>query len=159
MSNLTPRIDRIERTAYGSEIEVGKISAPYTTIKNEQGQPRKISDLANNMKVHMGTERIHATSPKKVNNEFGPNGEPIYSNQNSDERIRLVGAGWRSRADTTGSRIRSDNINDYVEITFYGTGLNLITRKDAGARDYFVSVDGGVEGSDIYGAAKSSVLE
>jgi hypothetical protein len=140
MSNLTPRIDRIERTAYGSEIEVGKISAPFTTIKNEQGQPRQISDLANNMKVSMGVERIHTKSISVVANEFGPNGEVVWKSSQGDERIRFIGD-WEQASSALGSRPFSDVVGSSLEVTFYGTGLNLLSLTDVNVRNFDVYVD------------------
>lgn len=126
MSNKTPRIDRIEKAAFGNEIEVSKIDAPFTSIVNEQGNPRQIPDLVNNMKTSMGVERIAIDPIKLESKEFGPNGETIY--KTNDDRARFVGnfhnisASWGTYIELTAS---GDN-NSYVEITFYGTGLNML---------------------------------
>lgn len=144
MSIKTPRIDKIEQAAFGSEIEVSKIDAPYTTIKNEQGNPRQIADLANNMKVSMGVERVSITKLSKVFNEFGSAGEPVH--KTNDDRIRFVGASWMFENTTAGTMPMLPSgtaFNDYVEITFYGTGLNLLSESGVGVSGS-ASVDGGV---------------
>lgn len=152
MSNLTPRIDRIERSAFGSEIEVGKIPVPHTTITNEQGQPRQISDLANNMKVSMGVERVMIAPIEKLNKEFGPNKVPVWQMSNKDERIRFVGTGWSTRPTNNGGNDTFTNtVDDYLEIVFYGTGLNLLTYSNTQTIvDQRVTVDDQLESSNIY---------
>ena len=145
MSSLTPRFDAVEKAVYGNEISVSKIQAPFTTIVNEQGQPRQITDLANNMKVSMGIERLMVNSIGLATKEFGPNGEQVFEIDNKDGRVRFVGR-WTSLTDNDGTYIIATTSGlDYVEVTFFGTGLNLLMFVDANIQPVSVSVDGGVE--------------
>lgn len=147
MSSLTPRIDSIEKALFNNEIEVAKIDAPFTEIVDESGQPRQISDLANNMKTSMGVERITTTSITGISNEFGPNGEQVYEAQNKDPRIRFVG-NWDSVVNQFGGThptIDTTETNGFAEITFYGTGLNILMSSAAGAIDGRAIVDGGAD--------------
>jgi hypothetical protein len=149
MSGSAPRIDLIEgssaiagalASAAGVTTLVSptKISVPYTTIVNRASIP----DLANDAGVSFGVNRIMVQSIYQLQDEFGPNGEPVFAAVN-DERgmMRFVG-GWNSQTDY-GSYIYSLNTNDYVEITFYGTGLNaLIRTPQAALSSMTYSVDG-----------------
>lgn len=157
MSNETPRPDLLEKRVYGNEIQTTQVQAPFTTIKNEQGQPRQIPDLANNMKVSMGIERVMFNSISKLNKEFGPNGEVVSEIADKDKRIRFVGT-WRDISSANGGYISTDTTNDYVEVSFYGTGLNALIYISVTARDYRVSIDGGPEGSNVYPASPSGIL-
>lgn len=131
------------------------IDVPYTTISNRA----KIPDLANDLKARMGIERIVAQEIYQKVDEFGPNGEPVWAVINDTfDQIRLVG-NWINRNANFGQGLGLASAlgNDYIEVTFYGTGLNLLASYDAAGRDYRVSVDGGAEGSNIY-IAGSSVI-
>ena len=72
--SLTPRIDKIERELNAGRVSVDLVEAPFTQIVNEQGEPRKIPDLENNLKASFGVERIGVNNVKLVDNEFGPVG-------------------------------------------------------------------------------------
>jgi hypothetical protein len=113
----------------------------------------------------MGINRIMTQSLIQMPNESGPNGESVFGVLNDDfGQIRFCG-NWTdiSLGNSRGAFIWSNSgsaayTGDFVELTFYGTGLNLLTVIDAlGTKDFRVSVDGGAEGSNI-GINASSVL-
>jgi hypothetical protein len=157
--SLTPRTDRIERAIFGSTINTSRIAAPFTQIVNEYGQARQIPDPENNMKVSGGTERIDISSISLLDNEFGPGGEQVYEIQSKDSRIRLVG-GWDMGAGTNGvSAVNTSKIvTDFIEITFFGTGINLLNYQDVNTGDWRVTVDGGSESANLYVAAIADPL-
>lgn len=112
-------------------------TAPFTTIQNRAQVTRSLKAIA-------GVERVHVKGINLLQNEFGPNGERVWEPENKDTRIRFVG-GWLSKNDPSGSRVETNTLNDYIEITFYGTGLNILTGFNAVALDHRVVIDGGVE--------------
>lgn len=126
MSQLAPRIDKIEaisklRNSQYSIAEVSTVSVPYTTILNRA----KIPDLANDLKLNFGIERIPVQQIFQLQDEFGANGEPVFGAVNDYQGlIRLVGS-WSTFWGLPGQGITTSTVNDYLEITFYGTGLSI----------------------------------
>jgi hypothetical protein len=106
-------------------------------------------DLRNDLGVRFGVERIVASSIAQIPNEFGPNGETVWRATNDNfNRIRFVGS-FVSIVNNNGQFLNTTTQNDYVEITFYGTGLNFLIVHDVSTRDYRASVDGGAEGANL----------
>lgn len=153
----TPRIVDIEKVVHGNKVKADFISAPFTQIVNEQGEPRKIPDLANNLKPSVGVERVMINGIKLLENEFGVDGRKVYSLPNRDPRIRFVG-NWGADASNSGMLVFSATVDDYFEITFYGTGLNALLYQENSTRDHRASVDGGVEGPNLMEANSSDIL-
>lgn len=156
----TTRIFDIEKVVHGNKVKTDFIAAPFTQIKGEDGQSRKIPDLENNLKASFGVERIHVKSINELNNEFGPNGEAVYEAQNKDARIRFVGD-WKNTSSTNGAYVGISTAADtfsFVEITFYGTGLNLLFHYDVNDGDFRASVDGGVESGNLYDPNLAGVI-
>lgn len=91
-----------------------------------------IRDLSKIPSPKMGIERIdHNVDSILLENEAGPNGEPVYGLKDDPlDRVRFVGGSIENIAGRAyGRRIAvTTSGNDYVEITFYGTGLNLLTQ-------------------------------
>lgn len=114
------------------------ISVPNTSIVNRA----PIRDLANDMGTRMGIERIPTQVIYPLQNEFGATGEPVFAVVNDDRNlIRFVGT-WLSGINTSG-QIPNTTINgDYVEITFYGTGLNLLVQPRTVTTPLSITVDG-----------------
>ncbi len=111
-----------------------------------------IPDLANDLQARMGIDRVMTQQIVELLDEFGSAGEKVFKPINDDRNlIRFVG-NWRNTNDATnGARPQGESLNDYVEIVFYGTGLNLLTvQLEGGSRDWRVTIDGGVESGDIY---------
>jgi hypothetical protein len=127
-------------------------TAPNTTIQNRAKVTRSLKAIA-------GVERIHVKGINRLQNEFGPNGEQVWEADNKDSRIRFVG-GWLNSSATYGSYIPSSaSISDFLEITFYGTGLNLLVILNSSGYNFVASVDGGVESSNLVPAAYSGVIQ
>lgn len=123
------------------------LTVPYTTVVGRA----KIPDIANDLKVLFGIERLMIQGIYSIQNEYGPNTEQVYGAINdSAGLIRFVGSDWKTYNNTYGQAVTSTNPNDYVEVTFYGTGLNLLTAAANVERDFRVSVDGLPEGSNVY---------
>lgn len=126
-------------------------NAPFTTIQNRAQVTRSLKAIA-------GIERIGVRELDRLANEFGPNGEQVFQADNEDSRIRFVGSGWTVSSSVSGKIPFTTTVNDFVEITFYGTGLNFGTYLDVTTRDYRATVDNGVEGSNLQLATASGIL-
>lgn len=133
------------------------ISVPYTAIKNRA----KIINLAQDAGVRIGVNRIMTQKIIKLQNEFGPNGEPVYRIAGDQfDQIRCVGTRWNDFNSIYGTHLQmntSGDQPDYVEITFYGTGLNMLCLPDQN-RSYVMSVDGGPETNFNSGISSTTVL-
>ena len=149
IANLLPRTSKLEREVFNAEIEVATVAVPFTTIRMANGQSRQMSDLSSNLRVSMGNERIAVKNLSKVLDEFGDDGRIVHKVDNNDARIRLVG-NWSTTVDTHGTQALTSTVDDYVEVTFFGTGINYLTLKDNAARDIRFTIDGGAESADIY---------
>ena len=117
-------------------------TAPSTIIQNRAKVSRSLKAIA-------GVERIMCRGLLRLANEFGPNGEQVFEADNKDARIRFIGGLWNSFSSTAGAAPVSANTGDILEITFYGTGLNLLSRA-AGTLDFRPTIDGGSEGANIF---------
>jgi len=151
----TNRIHDIEKALYKGKINTPFAAVPFTEIKNEQGQSRKIADLTQNLKAHQGVERVMFKNIKKVN-EVGPSGKLVWELGN-DERCRLVGVGQVYQNDNSGIFVFNGDAAGFYEFTFYGTGINLLLKSDNFTRDFQVSIDGGSE--TLIAPPVSSVLQ
>ena len=124
-------------TGVGTFVKKTLVDAPNTTIQNR-------AKVSNSLQAIMGTERIHVNSLNKLLKESGANGEPVFEPDNGDSRVRFVG-NWQTIFANDGNviEVASAGIESYVEVTFYGTGLNMLVYGDTGTRPMTVSVDGG----------------
>ena len=130
-----------------------KIAVPDTEIENRAF----ITDDSATGKSLSGSEYISTAEFAPINGEYGPSNENVFGCK--DERVRFVGNGWAINDNSAGRRAQTGTASDFAEITFYGTGVSMITSPHGGSsRDFRVTVDGGVEGSNIY-PTQSSILE
>ena len=121
-----------------------KISVPFTAIENRA----KIINLAADGGIRFGIERVAMQSIVQLQGEYGPNSESVFSVVGDKfDQVRLVGD-WQAFNSTYGQyvQVNSPTLDEYVEITFYGTGLNAMLLMDT-SRAFTVAVDGGVDTS------------
>ena len=124
----------------------------YSTVQNRAA----LVDFTQDLKPRMGIDRIMTQQIVQLQTEFGPNGETVFSAVNDNlGQIRFVGNGWTSLNAGPGNYVYSSTLNDYVEITFYGTSFNMLIVSDAAGRDYRASIDGGNETANLYVQAPS----
>lgn len=138
-----------------SQLGDSLISVPYTTITNRA----QIRDISKGMAPSMGIQRIPVQSIYQLQTEFGASGEPVWASLNDDQGlIRFVGS-WTPTVDSRGQYIASgSNTSDYVEVTFFGTGLNVLVNNRT-AQTVVASVDGAAEGSSFMPSSPSSVID
>jgi hypothetical protein len=116
-------------------------------------------DLSQDLKVRMGIERTMTQQVQLVQNESGPNGEQVYSTPNDVfGQIRFVGSGWSQVDSLSGQAAFTSVIGDFIEITFYGTGLNWLDQIDGGVRNQSYTVDGAGGGSLAFTGASPDPL-
>lgn len=139
-----------------SFLSAALIEAPYSTIFSLQGGARKLPDPSKILRPVFGVEPIMFKSLRYIKTEKSNSSGYVYG-VNGEQRVRLVGS-WSMDNSNLGPHALSSVIGDYVEVTFYGTGLNLLLFQDGTARDFRVSIDGGAEGSNIYTTVSANVL-
>ena len=154
VNNSAAQIDLIDKL-YDNQFSDFAIAtneiAPYTSIQNR-------AKVCNTLKSMAGIERIKISGINLLDNEFGPAGQQVFEPTSKDSRVRFVGTGWTSVSNSYGSFIESITIiNNFVEVTFYGTGLDLLTIYRGVAADVRMTVDNGVE-SSIFGTILSDAL-
>jgi hypothetical protein len=129
-------------------------------LSSVQGRA-SIPDITSDLKASFGVERIMTQSIIQLQDEFGANGEIAYGVLNdTNNQVRLVGT-WNSiPAAAYGQYIQNQSTSDtvsYVEIVFYGTGLNLLSINGSSGNP-MMSIDGGTETSLLGISGGSSVL-
>lgn len=136
---------KVSNSGYLPFIEKGQFEPEFTEIENR-------APVDSSLKTVFGNERVHVNSLRKLTKEFGPNGEPVFEPDNGDSRIRFVG-NWKTSFSENGMFVVTNsafiNPDEYIEITFYGTGLNLLHSASNIATDDInidVVVDGASQG-------------
>lgn len=125
--------------------ETDQINVVHTLAGNRA----KIPNIAEDLKVSFGIDRIMFHGLYFMPNEYGPNGEQVFGVMGDDRGlIRLLGAGWYEDNSSSGVSLFG-NSGDYFEITFYGTGLNILTEYYYLNRQITPSIDGGSDQTPI----------
>lgn len=139
----------------GSVVQAYKLTVPFTQIINRA----QMIDVSRDLLPRMGINRIMTQKVVEVQGEYGANNDRVWKpiNDTSDQ-IRFVGS-WASNVDTNGTKTINSGpgSGDYIEITFYGTGLNVMLLADNNGRNFTVGVDGGSQGSNIVPSTASLV--
>lgn len=113
----------------------------YSEITNRA----PLIDPSQDLGVRFGVNRIQTQQLYRIQDEVGPNDEPVYGLVNDRfGQIRLIGNEWFDSNDENGTIIRdTSSFDDFLEITFYGTGLNWLAFLQSGTtRNFDISVDG-----------------
>lgn len=142
---------KMAQDAFQNFVKKTFVTAPNTAVINRA----MIED--GSLKAIAGVERVTVRGLELLRSEFGGSGGPIYEASNKDSRIRFGGM-WSSASNAAGTGVITTTVGDYVEISFYGTGLNILTQLDSNARDNRATIDGGVEGSNVIPTSNSGVL-
>lgn len=128
----------------------------YSSVQNRA----PIVNLAQDLKARMGIDRMPTQGIMQLPNEFGPNGEPVYGATNDPlGLIRFVG-NWAQSINAQGQAANrpTGTTTDYVEVTFFGTGLNLMANLTGSGYNYVYSVDGGTESGNITATNYATLL-
>lgn len=102
----------------------------------------QIPDLSKDLKPRLGIDRFQIQDKYLISGESGPNGETVYGVVNDKfDQVRFIG-GWRTQNNSFGPYLdHPTTTSDYFEVTFYGTGLNMLSV--SGGINVDVYVDGG----------------
>jgi hypothetical protein len=128
------------------------IASYLTAVNGTPGAGQFRSDInnrgpiiGNDLKVVKDIERFSVQDMVLIHNENGPAGEQVWKPINDlYDRVRIV-AGTRQAGNFEYGRHVNVPQAGYIEIQFYGTGLNLLQLMDGGSRDLIVSIDGAGE--------------
>jgi hypothetical protein len=140
MAKTTTAANEWAKSGFADFAVEQSIDAPFTTIANR-------AKVNNALRPAMGSERIYFKNITQVMNEFGPNGERMWQNQDEEVRVRFGGHWFNVASLTGGQRIQPTVIGDFMEVTFWGTGLNLLAYSDTSGKDFRMTIDGGTEGA------------
>lgn len=153
---ISPELTIAATTTTGSPVA----GTFYSNIQNRA----QMMDLSQDLKPRMAVDRIMIQGIYQILTEFGANGEPVYGTANDIHgRLRFVGNGWQSLINSNGSSPVSVTTTtttqvDYLEIVFYGTGINLLSFLSGANKDYRYAVDGGTESSNLVPLTYSGIL-
>jgi hypothetical protein len=97
---------------------------------------------------------------QEVQGESGPNGERVFkpiNDQHDAVRLSSGSSEWLQSIDSNGQH-PFINVSGTIEISFYGTGLNLITGYYTGSLSFDIraTIDGGSEGANFMPASTTS---
>jgi hypothetical protein len=115
-----------------------------------------LSDYENTVHCSMGIERMHFNSIKEVRDEHGDDFSSVYELENGDKRIRFYGNIKTSNEQSWGNLIVVTQ-NGVIEISFWGTGLNLFAFQRNVAGDFRAYVDGGALSGNLYSTGSDSL--
>lgn len=109
-----------------------------------------IRDCENTVYCSMGVERIHFLTINRLADEYAASYLPVYEIDTQDPRIRIIGSKVTQSSTNNGDAI-SIPTNAWMEVTFWGTGLNLLNQMNSTAtRGIQIIVDGGTLGANLY---------
>lgn len=124
------------------------MSVPNTQISGRA----QIVDMRQDLMPRFGVERVIIQQADIVQNERGPTqldgtqGEVRRDTNDPLDRTRIVGRWIYNQNEGTGTLHQPKDLEAFIEITFWGTGLNLVTVLGASTYSAVASVDGGAEG-------------
>lgn len=158
MARVTPKIKSLSESL--KQASEPKAVRQYAVATSTLGTPADgffhsaidgrapIVDLSKLPKAYLGIERLPFTGAELVEGETDDSYRPVFRDPADPyDRIRYVGAvGYNN--DSQGQRIILAEGGDYVEITFYGTGLNILYTSLTGD-DVRASINGENETGDL----------
>lgn len=154
-TNQIPQIGQDFAAGFQGFVDLSSlIAVPNTAIAGRA----KIPDLVNDLCARMAIDRIMTPTAVLLQGESGANGETVFGAVNDTlGLIRFVG-NWSSNIfGAYGNFVSSStSTNDYMEVTFYGTGLNIIAYNVT--MDLRATVDGGSEGANVIPSTVNQVL-
>ncbi len=136
-------------------VKVSEYEIPYSSFANIGTIHNREKIKHGDLKPLLGIERVRSTSLSLLPNEFGPNGEQVFSNDDRDSRIRYIGNAWYNYVGSYGAMPTSIVADSLLEVTFYGTGLNIVLNY---IPSLSICVDNGNFGSDIIPPSASNTL-
>jgi len=131
-----------------------KVAAPFTTVVKRA----LMTDLANDLLPRFGVDRVMTQTTQEVQGESGPAGERVFKPINDQhDAVRIVVGSIGLLNNSSGQQIFLDP-SGFVEISFYGTGLNLLHFTDTNARSLTVTTDGVLGATITLSSATNSTV-
>lgn len=127
------------------------MSVPNTQIAGRA----QIVDMRQDLMPRFGVERVIIQQADIVQNERGPTqqdgtqGEVRRDTNDPLDRTRFVGRWNYNILEGTGTIHQPKDLEAFLEITFWGTGLNLVGVMTASTYEAKATVDGGAEGANF----------
>lgn len=117
-------------------------------------------DISQNLRANMAIDRFMVERISRVDGENATTGEYVWAPVNDTEnKIRFVGAWVNDNAGNAGPSVSAGaNTTDFMEVTFYGTGLNMLISNNGTTYDFRASVDGGAEGANLQSAVMANTI-
>lgn len=137
------------------------IAAPMIDVPNTIIEDRaQILDFSRDLGLRMGINRIPITFGYYIPNERGPNGELVWGVENDPYgQIRIIQADGtifaNHNANNNSGAYLGTTQGDSIEITFYGTGLNVLIAPNAGTTNFDYYLDGVLQSTIDFGGANS----
>lgn len=136
-----------------SIVKLPKVAAPFTTVQKRAS----VTDFSRDLLPRMGVDRVQIQACMEVQGEAGPNGEQVFKPINDiHDQVRFYGVWTPISIDATG-QCTSCGTAAIMEVTFYGTGLNILVVNDGNAgRSLKAGVDGAAVGAELTSLAGNS---
>jgi len=161
--NLISDAFRANFQSYVSETDF-KLSPTTTTgtpaagfFHSNVSNRSSIPDLTKDLRASFGVDRINTRQLFEIPNEAGPNGEIVFGVPGDDRGLIRLAGSWLVENDVFGPTLLAPTPGSFVEITFFGTGLNYLTLVDTTSRDIKASIDGTENPTDIYTEGSSTL--
>jgi hypothetical protein len=153
-----------------SDSSVGQVNLTYRTATATVGTPAAglfysailgrapAVDPGADLFPRLGVDRYLVQQIIPVNGEQGPNGEVVWKPINDRfDQVRYLGFyGNNNRNNSAGQYSQGYDVKDVVEITFYGTGINILMGLGGPNYSAVYSVDGGSEATALAANASAS---
>lgn len=134
-------------------VQLSKIAAPFTTVLNRA----LVTDFSADALPKFGIDRVMTQAIEEVQGETGPSGQRVFKPIGDvHDAVRFVGSPVTSLGSAGSAIALFINSLDFVEITFYGTGLNILSSPDGSNRSGAVVVDGVSLGTLVFSTTSSS---
>jgi len=139
-------------------IDPPMVDAPFTQIRNLDDSNRQLPDPSKTLKPAMGVERIEFSAIELSTKEKFNDGTSVYKMIKDDPRVRFFGEvdGTNTFGGSkTGFTITFlSTANEGFEVTYFGTGINLMIQQAANDGRYMeVVADGVVQPNIVVGSS------
>lgn len=136
-------------------VTIPTMAVANTAITGRSAMP----DLSQDMNARFAVNRLTVQQLYLLQGEQDTaNGKPVRGTSNDRlNQMRFVG-NWQQFATNLGPVVVGNDQDDYCEITFYGTGLNMLTLSNGISRDVRATVDGGSEGANLFPATTNAII-
>ncbi len=117
-----------------------------------------VVDFNRDLSCRLGPDFRPVNQISEVLNEFAGSTGRVFKPANDPfDQVRLVGSWTNVLSNTSGAHVSTSTSGDFIEIVFWGTGLDIAVIPLSPA-DLRARVDGGSEGANIFAASPTAPL-